>query len=64
MATSTCSTSRLDERERANLAEREPQRLAELRAAWMRWNERMPPVPENAKVSLVFTPQQIPQATF
>ena len=54
----------LDERERANLAEREPQRLAELRAAWMRWNERMPPVPENAKVSLVFTPQQIPQATF
>jgi len=54
----------LDERERANLAEREPQRLAELRAAWTRWNEQMPPVPEDAKVSLVFTPQQIPQATF
>ncbi len=54
----------LDERERANLAEREPQRLAELRAAWMRWNEQLPSVPEDAKVYLVFTQQQIPQATF
>jgi arylsulfatase A-like enzyme len=54
----------LDERERANLAQREPQLMADLRAAWMRWNEQMPPVPEDAKVSLVFTPQQIPQATF
>ena len=54
----------LDERERANLAEREPQRLAEMHAAWMRWNEQMLPVPEDAKVSLVFTPRQIPQATF
>ncbi|HZA95843.1 MAG TPA: sulfatase-like hydrolase/transferase, partial [Burkholderiaceae bacterium] len=54
----------LDERERANLAKREPQRLEELRAAWMRWNEQMLPVLGDAKVSLVFTPQQIPQATF
>ena len=54
----------LDERERANLVEREPQRLIELRRAWMRWNEQMPPAPEDAKVSLVFSPQQIPQATF
>ena len=54
----------LDERERANLVEREPQRLLELRAAWIRWNEQMPLVPEDAKVSLVFTPRQIPRATF
>ena len=54
----------LDERERANLAEREPQRFSEMRAAWMRWNEQLPPVPEDAKVSLVFTAQQIPRATF
>jgi arylsulfatase A-like enzyme len=53
-----------DERERANLSAREPQRLSELRTAWLHWNEQMPPVPEDAKVSLVFAPQQIPQATF
>jgi arylsulfatase A-like enzyme len=53
-----------DERERANLLERNPQLLDELRNAWMRWNEKMPPVSEDAKVSLVFTSQQIPRATF
>jgi hypothetical protein len=53
-----------DARERANLLERNQQLLDELRNAWIRWNEKMPPVSEDAKVSLVFTSQQIPRATF
>src|SRR4051812_20737966 len=34
-----------DERERANLAARDPQRLAKMRAAWEAWNDTMPPIP-------------------
>ena len=53
-----------DARERANLRDREPQRLAELRTAWEAWNASMPPIPEEAKVSLVFSKDDLPQATF
>ncbi len=41
-----------DERERANLAHREPERLQAMRAAWDAWNASMPPIPEDATVSL------------
>ncbi|HEY1229393.1 MAG TPA: sulfatase-like hydrolase/transferase, partial [Ramlibacter sp.] len=37
-----------DERERANLAGRDPQRLAALRDAWEAWNATMPAIPEDA----------------
>ncbi len=53
-----------DPRERANLRDREPALLAELRAAWEAWNATLPPIPEDAKVSLVFTTRDLPQATF
>ena len=53
-----------DPRERANLRDREPRKLAELRSAWEHWNQELPPIPEEAKVSLVFTKADLPQASF
>ena len=50
-----------DERERANQAGREPERLAAMRAAWLAWNERMPPIPDDATVSLGYSAQDMPQ---
>jgi arylsulfatase A-like enzyme len=50
-----------DERERANLAAREPQRLQQLRAAWEQWNADMPPIPGDATVSLGFSVKDMPQ---
>ena len=50
-----------DERERANLAPREPQRLAAMRAAWEAWNETMPPIPQDATVSLGYSVKDMPQ---
>jgi len=50
-----------DERERANLGVREPQRLSELRTAWERWNDSMPPIPPDATVSLGYSAKDMPQ---
>lgn len=50
-----------DERERANLASREPARLAALREAWQAWEATMPPIPEDASVSLGYSAQDMPQ---
>ncbi|HET8746461.1 MAG TPA: sulfatase-like hydrolase/transferase [Ramlibacter sp.] len=50
-----------DERERANLAGREPARLTALRDAWEAWNETMPPIPQDATVSLGFSAKDMPQ---
>ncbi|MBA4328323.1 MAG: twin-arginine translocation pathway signal protein [Polaromonas sp.] len=50
-----------DERERANLAAREPARLAALREAWVRWNDSMPPIPADATVSLGYSVKDMPQ---
>ena len=50
-----------DERERANLAKREPARLAAMRADWEAWNATMPATPEDATVSLGYTTQDMPQ---
>jgi arylsulfatase A-like enzyme len=49
-----------DERERANLARRDPERLARLRARYAEWNAGMPPVPEDARVSLIYTDRDMP----
>ncbi|MFN3568773.1 MAG: sulfatase [Polaromonas sp.] len=50
-----------DERERANLAVREPARLAAMREAWEHWNHSMPPIPEDATVSLGYSVKDMPQ---
>jgi arylsulfatase A-like enzyme len=50
-----------DERERANLAGRQPARLIEMRDAWEAWNETMPPIPEDATVSLGYGAKDMPQ---
>ncbi len=50
-----------DERERANLAPREPARLAAMREAWERWNNSMPAIPADATVSLGYSVKDMPQ---
>lgn len=50
-----------DERERANLATREPERLERLRAQWLAWDASMPPIPEDATVSLGYSAKDMPQ---
>ncbi len=49
-----------DERERANRAAREPERLAQLRQQWLEWNAQFPPMPDDATVSLVSGPGDMP----
>ncbi len=50
-----------DERERANLAARDPQRLARLREDWEAWNASMPPIPADATISLGYGYKDMPQ---
>jgi arylsulfatase A-like enzyme len=50
-----------DERERANLAPREPARLSAMRQVWLAWNDTMGPIPADATVSLGFSTQDMPQ---
>ncbi|WP_295535644.1 sulfatase-like hydrolase/transferase [uncultured Pseudacidovorax sp.] len=52
---------RADERERANLAAREPERLAAMRADWLAWNDSVPAIPEDAAVSLGYSYRDMPQ---
>jgi arylsulfatase A-like enzyme len=50
-----------DERERANHATRQPERLAALRQGWLDWNALMPPIPDDATVSLGYGVKDMPQ---
>jgi arylsulfatase A-like enzyme len=50
-----------DERERANLAKREPDRLAAMRQAWEAWETTVPPIPEDAIISLGYSYKDMPQ---
>ena len=50
-----------DERERANKAKTEPERLAEMRADWEEWNAGMPPIPKDATISLGYSYVDMPQ---
>jgi len=50
-----------DERERANHAALQPERLEQMRSAWLAWNESMPPIPEDATVSLGYSAKDMPQ---
>ncbi|RZL94592.1 MAG: twin-arginine translocation pathway signal protein [Variovorax sp.] len=50
-----------DERERANLAGQQPERLDAMREAWLAWNAAMPAIPEDATVSLGYSVKDMPQ---
>ena len=50
-----------DARERANLAHREPERLAAMRQAWEDWNATMPAIPDDATVSVGYSYKDMPQ---
>ena len=50
-----------DARERANLARREPGRLARMREQWLAWDATMPPIPPDATVSLGYGAKDMPQ---
>jgi hypothetical protein len=50
-----------DERERANLAEREPARLANMRVEWEAWETGMLPIGPDATVSLGYSVKDMPQ---
>ena len=50
-----------DERERANLGGRMPDRLAAMRQAWQDWEATMPPIPADATVSLGYSVKDMPQ---
>lgn len=48
-----------DPRERANLAQRQPERLAELRSAWEAWDASLPPIPDDARVLKMLLPGEM-----
>ena len=48
-----------DPRERANLRQREPDRFEALKAEYSAWAASMPPIPQDAKVSLVYGPAEM-----
>jgi hypothetical protein len=50
-----------DARERANLAKQEAERLQVMKAEWERWHSTMPPIPEDATISLGFSVKDMPQ---
>jgi arylsulfatase A-like enzyme len=51
----------LDARERANLRQQYPDRFETLKADWHAWNASMPPIPEDATVSLGYGGESMPQ---
>jgi len=53
-----------DPRERANLKQRYPAMLDDLKAAWTRWDATLPPISPDARAYLVFDKSQLPQPTF
>lgn len=50
-----------DARERANQAKKQPDRLAAMRKQYKLWAEKVPPIPDEARVSLVYTLADMPQ---
>jgi arylsulfatase A-like enzyme len=50
-----------DARERANMRRREPARFDALRQAYADWEATLPPIPADAKVSLVYGAADLPQ---
>lgn len=50
----------MDERERANLARHEPERLDAMCNDWLAWHSTMPPIPEDAVVSTGYSVRDMP----
>jgi arylsulfatase A-like enzyme len=48
-----------DQRERANLAKREPEKLLEMKRRYQAWEAGMPPIPEDAFVSFIGGPADL-----
>jgi arylsulfatase A-like enzyme len=59
-ATTTCSTSPPTSASAPTTRAASP-RLAAMRAAWETWNATMPPIPDDATVSLGYSVQDMPQ---
>lgn len=53
-----------DARERANLAKRQPQRLAAMREQWQRWAHGMPGIPDDARISLIGGPEDMAKPSY
>ena len=52
-----------DSRERADRKLRDPERFRELKAAYSKWDASLPPIPEDATVTLVYTPKTMAQSS-
>jgi arylsulfatase A-like enzyme len=50
-----------DQRERANMVKRFPEKLAALKKLYLAWEASMPPLPEDAKVSFIGGPADMPR---
>jgi arylsulfatase A-like enzyme len=50
-----------DERERANLAQRQPQRLSSMRTQFSQWSAKVRPVDPEARSELVYTERHMPR---
>jgi arylsulfatase A-like enzyme len=50
-----------DLREQANLAKRQADKFWEMRTRYAAWEATLPPIPEDAKVSLVYGPEDLPR---
>ena len=49
-----------DQRERANRAAIDPSRLEGMRVDFERWEQTVPPIPEGAAVSVLYTKNDMP----
>jgi arylsulfatase A-like enzyme len=52
-----------DSRERANRRYREPEKFAELYDAYLEWNRSLPPIPEDARYSHVYTEETMAKSS-
>jgi len=53
-----------DARERANLRDRQPERLQSLKAAWEAWDASLPPIAPDAQVYKLYDHEHMPQSTY
>ncbi len=54
----------VDARERANLRDRYPEKLRELKAAWQEWARGVPPIAPDARVFKLYSHEDMPQSTY
>ena len=50
-----------DQREQANLTKREAEKFRQMKSRYAAWEAALPPIPEDAKVSLVYGPEDLPR---